>query len=239
VETQLVATYAPTAGITYDLPKSTKMRLGLTFRGTLDARFGVTIDGSKLSTLPIPLFNIAGLAQYDPAQVALEAARTEQLNTLALQLVYKNWSSFPGILEPTVACTEGGVGACGLIPPSIPWRDTFVVRVGAEQGFEISKEVILFARGGMFFESSPLPSDLPASDAFDPQTRQTVSVPTRYFDSNKLAMTLGTGMKSGNLSIDLFGQYQALLPRTITSGAREAEASGYVAVFGLTAGVKF
>lgn len=245
VETQLVATYAPTAGITYDLPESTHTRLGLTFRGTLDARFGVTIDGSKLSTLPIPLFNIAGIAQYDPAQVALEAARTEQRNTLALQLVYKNWSSFPGILEPTVACTEGGVGACGLVPPTIPWRDTFVVRVGAEQGFAISEEVVLFARGGMFFESSALPSELPGSEAFDARTGQTVAVPTRYFDSNKLAMTLGTGMKAGNLSVDVFGQYHALLPRTITSVSAtgqklsEGEASGYVVVFGVTAGVKF
>jgi long-chain fatty acid transport protein len=245
VETQLVATYAPTAGISYDLPKDTKMRLGLTVRGTLDARFAVVIDGTKLSTLPIPLFNISGLAQYDPAQVALEAARTEALNTLALQLVYKNWSSFPGILEPTIVCNEGGAGACGIVPPTIPWRDTFVVRIGAEQGFTIQKDVIVFARGGAFFESSPLPSSIPGSEAFDTRTRTTGEVPTRYLDANRVALTMGTGVSIAPVTFDLFTQYHVLLPRTIKSiGAAgqtlsEAEASGHVVVFGLTGGVKF
>jgi long-chain fatty acid transport protein len=77
VEDQLIATYAPIVGITYDLPlkSSATWRAGLTYRGTLDARFAVLIDATKLSTLSIPLFNISGLAQYDPAQIALEVSR--------------------------------------------------------------------------------------------------------------------------------------------------------------------
>jgi long-chain fatty acid transport protein len=245
VETQLTATYAPTAGITYDLPKDTHMRLGLTVRGTLDARFAIVIDATKLSTLPIPLFNISGLAQYDPAQVALEAARTEGHNTLALQLVYKNWSSFPGILEPTIVCNEGGAGACGIVPPTIPWRDTFVVRIGAEQGFTVQKDLVMFARAGAFFESSPLPSELPGAEAFDTRTRQSVEVPVRYYDANRVALTMGTGVSIASLTLDLFGQYHVLLPRTIKSiGAAgqtlsEGEASGHAVVFGLTGGAKF
>ena len=43
---------------------------------------------SKLSSIAIPLLNISGLAQYDPEQLAVEVARVEKLNVLALQVVY-------------------------------------------------------------------------------------------------------------------------------------------------------
>jgi long-chain fatty acid transport protein len=249
VEDQLVATYAPAFGVTWDVPGSSKLRIGATYRGTLDARFQVIVDGTKLSSIAIPLLNISGLAQYDPAQGALEVARIEKLNVLALQLVYKKWSAFPGILEPTVACSEGGPGACGLTPPKVDWRDTVVVRIGAEQGFELARGVTLRARGGGFLETSALPPELPASDAFDIPTKSVIGVPTRYFDSTRVAVTTGVGLALDKplppIDLDLFAQYHVLLPRTITSsdGAGTAlskgEASGHVKVFGLTAGVRF
>lgn len=249
VEDQLVATYAPIFGLTWDVPGSSKLRVGATFRGTLDARFQVIVDGTKLSSIAIPLLNISGLAQYDPAQAAIEIARVEELNVLALQLVYKKWSDFPGVLEPTVACSEGGAGACGLVPPSIDWRDTVAVRIGAEQGFELAPGVTLRGRGGGFLETSALPSKLPASDAFDVPSKSIVTVPTRYFDSTRVVVTTGVGLSLGRphppVDLDFFGQYHVLLPRTITSvdGAgtvfSRGESSGHVKVFGLTAGVKF
>ena len=251
VEDQLVATYAPTFGATYDLPLKgpEQWRVGLTYRGTLDARFSVVIDGSKLTSLQIPLFNISGLAQYDPAQMALEVARREELNTLAVQVVYKHWSAFPGILESTVVCTEGGAGACGLTPPTIDWHDTFVVRVGGDQGFRIARGAVLHARGGGFFETTPLPDTLPGSDAYDRGSKGLVTVPTRYFDSHRVALTAGTGLSMAKplppIDIDLFAQYHVLLPRTVTSvdgsGAvlSKGDSSGHMTVVGMTAGVKF
>lgn len=247
VEDQLVATYAPTVGATWDLPlrRPETWRVGLTWRGTLDARFVVIVDGTKLSSLNIPLFNISGVAQYDPAQTALEVARVEGMNVLAAQLVYKRWSPFSGILEPTVVCSDGGAGACGIVPPTIDWQDTIAVRAGAEQGFALSPDVVLRARGGMFFETSPLPSELPTSEAYDERAKGVVSVPTRYFDSHRVALTAGAGVKIDPVELDLFAQYHVLLPRTIRSvdpsGATlsEGEASGRVTVFGLTGGVKF
>ena len=122
-------------------------------------------------------------------------ARREDLNTLAAQVVYKHWSAFPGVLEPTVVCTDGGAGACGLTPPKIDWHDTFVVRVGADQGFRIARGAVLHARGGGFFETTPLPSDAPRlrrPTIAAPQS--VVSVPTRYFDSDRIALTVGTGL---------------------------------------------
>jgi len=72
VDDQLIATYAPTIGLAYDLPfdrapdGSSRWRLGATWRGKLDATFGVNVDASKLSSINLPVFNIAGVAQYDP-----------------------------------------------------------------------------------------------------------------------------------------------------------------------------
>ena len=250
VEDQLVATYAPTFGVTYDLPLEgpARWRIGATYRGTLDARFAIVIDGTKLTSLQIPLFNISGLAQYDPAQLALEVARREELNVLAAQITYKHWSAFPGVLEPTVVCSEGGAGACGLAPPKIDWNDTFVVRVGAEQGFEIRRGVVLHARGGGFFEMTPLPNELPGSEAYDRGSKGLTNVPTRYFDSDRVALTAGTGValsKPLPITLDIFAQYHVLLPRTVTSmdpdGAvlSRGESSGHITIFGMTAAVGF
>lgn len=252
VETQLVATYAPTLGASYDLPikdHGALWRVGVAYRGTLDARFAVIIDATKLSSLQIPLFNISGLAQYDPAQVAVELARKEDLDTLALQLVYKRWGTFPGVLEPTVVCPEGGPGACGLVPPRIDWSDTLVVRVGADKGFRLARGVALHARGGGFFEGSPLPSDVRAAQAYSAAAKGVVAVPTRYFDSDRVALTMGTGLSLTKplppVDLDLFAQYHVLLPREIRSTddagnvLSEGESSGHVTVFGMTAGVSF
>lgn len=251
VEDQLVATYAPTFGATYDLPRKGPelWRVGVTYRGTLDARFSVVIDGTKLTSLQIPLFNISGLAQYDPAQVGVEVARREELNVLAAQVVYKRWSAFPGVLEPTVVCTEGGAGACGVTPPKIDWHDTFVVRLGADQGFPLARGAVLHARAGGFFESTPMPSELPGSEAYDRATKGVASVPTRYFDSDRIALTVGAGLELSKplppIDLDLFAQHHILLPRTVTSSdasgnvLSRGDSSGHVTVFGMTAGVRF
>ncbi len=242
VEDQLVATYAPTLGVTYDLPLKTEdiWRLGLVYRGKLDARFSVVIDGSKLSSLQIPLLNIAGLAQYDPAQAALEVARIGKDDTLAAQVVYKRWSAYPGILEPTVVCTDGGPGNCGLTPPKIDWHDTFAVHVGGEHRIEATKQLVLRLRAGAGYETSPLPSDLPTSQAYSLTAKGSADVPTRYFDADRIMLTAGMGVSFGPLDLDLMGQLHVLLSRTISSGdLSRGDATGTMALFGLTAGVKF
>ena len=68
-------------------------------------------------------------------------------------------------------------------------------------------------------------------------------VPTRYFDSNRLAFSLGPGITLSDplppIDVDLWAQHHILLPRTITSNGQAGEASGYITAFGLTGGVKF
>lgn len=248
VETQLVATYAPTFGLSWERALAdARVRIGAVYRGELDARFAVVVDGTKLSSLPIPLFDIAGAAQYDPAQVALEVAREEEGGVLALQGVWKRWSAFPGIVAPTVVCAEGG--SCGLAPPVIAWRDTFAIRAGAERFVRLAPAARFAVRAGVAFESSPLPDSLPTSEAYDRRSSGVVQVPTAYFDANRVVSTIGLGVEltgpSFPVRLDVFAQGHALLPRTIRSvdpaGAvrLEGEVSGTVGVFGAALGVRF
>jgi long-chain fatty acid transport protein len=209
VEDSLVATYAPSLGLSWERGP---YRIGAIYRGQLDARFDVMIDGSKLTSLPIPVFDISGLAQYDPAQVALEVARQDDEQILAVQVAYKRWRDFPGLLAPTVVCSDGTTH-CGLQPPKIDWGDTFAVRVGAERGFAIAPEATLRIRAGGWVESSALPSELPAGIA--------------YYDGTRVVPTAGLGIRLRYLDIDTFAQEHIVL--------RE----GRITVFGMTGTVRF
>lgn len=209
VEDSLVATYAPTVGLTWE---KDHYRVGAVYRGKLDARFDVTIDGSKLTSLPIPVFDISGLAQFDPAQLALEVVRHDEDGILAVQVAYKRWRDFPGLLAPTVVCSDGTT-RCGLQPPKVDWGDTFAVRVGAERGFAITPRARLRVRAGAWVESSALPSALPAG--------------IRYYDGTRIVPTLGWGLSLRYLDIDLFAQEHVVL--------RE----GRITVFGLGGTVRF
>ncbi|MFO0741967.1 MAG: hypothetical protein U0270_39080 [Labilithrix sp.] len=209
VDDSLVATYAPSFGLSWERGD---YRIGAVFRGKLDARFDVTIDGSKLTSLPIPVFAIGGMAQYDPAQAALEIARSDDDGTIAVQLAYKRWSDFPGLLSPTVVCSDGST-SCGLQPPKVDWGDTFAVRVGAERGFDLAPGARLHVRAGGWVESSALPDRMPAA--------------VRYHDGTRIVPTLGMGIGLRYLDIDTFAQEHIVL--------RE----GRITVFGLTGTVRF
>jgi long-chain fatty acid transport protein len=217
VDDRLVATYAPAFGLSWE---KGEYRIGAVFRGRLDARFDVTVDGSKLTSLPIPVFDISGLAQFDPAQVALEIARSSDDGVVAVQVAYKRWSDFPGLLAPTVVCSDGST-SCGLQPPAIDWKDTFAVRVGAERGLALAPGATLKLRAGGWVESSALPDRLPASPAFGGP------VPTRYYDGTRIVPTIGAGIALRQLDVDLFAQEHVVVKE------------GRITVFGLTGTVRF
>jgi len=249
VENQLVATYSPTVGASYDLPFDKRYRLGLAYRGALHARFNVAIDATKLSTLNLPVFNISGLAQYDPAQVAFELARINGPRTLAIGFTWKNWSAYPGPIEPTLTCPTDNPSCTALVPPKLEMGNGWVIRAGAEQKFAIDTRATFALRGGASYEASPLPSALPSSQAFSLATNGIVDVPTRYYDADKVGISIGAGIEFERsyapLTFDLFAQWYALLPRSFEShdaaGAvlSSGKAGGTIASFGAMGGVKF
>jgi long-chain fatty acid transport protein len=237
VQTQLVATYAPTFGASFDVPIKDHQttRVGASYRGALAATFDVTIDATKLSTLNIPVLTIAGLAQYDPEQWSFELARTQGPFLFAVGATYKRWSQYPGILRATLPCPATNPSCGALVPPTITYTDTVVPRIGAEYTLpSLRRALALHVRAGAFYEPSPMPSNLASSKTFDLASQQTISVPTRYYDADRLAVTLGYGVALKHplppVSLDFFGQAHFLLPRTIESDASNASVPGIASV---------
>ncbi|MEO6419878.1 MAG: hypothetical protein ABIP39_10750, partial [Polyangiaceae bacterium] len=254
VEDQLVATYAPIIGISYErkLRHDGVFRGALVYRGTLDARFAVKIDGTKLSSLNIPIFNIAGIAQYDPAQITAEGAYESKEWTLAVGLTLKRWSKYPGLAEPTILCPDDNPDCGALQPTKLALTDTLVPRVGVERALVASKGMTVHLRGGYALESSPTPTDLPPSQAWDPAGKQTTNVPTRFFDASRHIFTVGGGIALHDplpaLTLDVYAQEHILPTRTVnvqpgadsnTGAFGPAKLSGSVMVAGMLLGVPF
>ena len=254
VEDQLVATYAPIVGISYErkVRDNGVLRGALVYRGTLDARFAVKIDGTKLSSLNIPVFNISGIAQYDPAQMTAEGAYQSSEWTLAVGLTYKRWSKYPGLAEPTILCPDDNPDCGALQPTRLALSDTLVPRVGVDRALVVTKGMTVHLRGGYALESTPAPTDLPPSQAWDPAAKQTANVPTRFFDVSRHIFTLGGGIDLHDplpgLTLDVYAQSHLLPTRTVNvqSGADPsigafgpAKLSGSVLVAGMLLGVPF
>jgi len=243
VDDTLVASYGPIAGLSYDLDDT--WRLGLTFRGTLVGNFNVVITVQDLGSLVVPPLNISGVAQYDPAQLALELARVRGPWKVAVGLTYKRWSAYPGLAEATVRCPTVDpmtglpfTGDCtATAPPPPGYHDIVVPHFGAERSFAAGSGVNVHLRGGFFFEPSPAPAQSQLSN---------------LYDDDRAAFTLGYGVevgpRSARIALDLFGQAQALIPRRNTKeggvpasnpGAPGATVSGVIGAFGTTVGVQF
>ena len=249
VEDQLVATYAPIASASYEHAAGPgTLRVGATVRGALDARFAVSIDATKLSSLNIPVFNISGLAQYDPLEIAAEVAWENASWHLAAGFTVKHWSAYPGAIEPTILCPTDTPDCGALQPTHLAFHDTVVPRAAVERTLPLSKDASLSLRGGYFFEPTPAPAQLPTSFAYDLGARDLVPVPTRFFDASRHVLTAGLGVHLARplrLSVDAYAQLHVLHPRTVTlesttpAAATTGELGGTVLATGLVVGVGF
>jgi long-chain fatty acid transport protein len=243
---QVVATYAPIASVAVDV--SEHVRVGLTFRGELNGRFQITIKAQDLG-ISIPDLNVAGLAQYDPAQLHAEVRWTSDARaigkapiphvangwTVALGAIARRWSKYPGGPEKTVLANDDS----DYGPPPVNAHDTIAPRIAAERAFPITQHVGARLRAGYAYEPSPLPEQTGVSN---------------YFDNDRHVFTAGVGLvgdASHPLHLDAFGQVHFLPTRTNTKdasvtandpnapGAPWVKAGGSVVVVGLTAGVSF
>jgi long-chain fatty acid transport protein len=245
IDDQLVATYAPILGASWEHPLTLfgthgNARIGAVFRGALAARFSVSIDATKLSSIAIPVFDIAGLAQYDPLQAGLEAAWTTSAWTFTAGFMWKHWSDYAGPLEPTLP---------ELDVPKPDFSDTVVPRAGVERTFALGGGAAFHVRGGYFFEPTPVGSHLRSSQKYDIPTQTLVDVPTRYFDADRHVFTAGLGISVKRplpLEVATFAQLHILAPRTMTLDAGEpdgtastANISGSIVVTGVQVGVGF
>lgn len=235
VDDQLVASYGKIFGASYDLGDA--YRVGLTYRSTLDARFSVTIDVRDLGTLVVPPFNIAGLAQYDPWQVALEIARVKGPWHVAVGATFKRWSGYPGAPEPTVICPPEHADCAALRPAAPGFHDTIVPRIGVERTLTSGSGYALVGRAGYFLEPSPAPAQTTEANGFDN---------TRHAFTFGYAVDLSSPLPPARL--ELFGQYHQLVSRTHVKDASvssqnpgfpRATTGGHVLFAGLAGTVRF
>lgn len=243
VEDTLVASYGPIVGASYDLGDA--WRVGATFRGALVGRFNVVITVKDLGDLTVPPLNISGIAQYDPWQIALEVARVKAPWRFAVGATFKRWSAYPGLSEATVRCpiTDPDTGlpfsdSCSALAPDKPgYTDTVSAHAGVERAFTPARGVEMRARGGLFFEPSPAPS----------QTKL-----ANVYDNARGALSAGYGLALSGpfpaIDLDLFSQLQWLVPRehnkdasvpAANAGAPRVSVAGLLASFGMTVGARF
>ena len=122
------------------------LTLGAVFRGESKSTYDIEITNSLGALLPLtlPTLRIAGVAQYDPMQAAVEGAfRPLRWLTIDAGVTWKHWSGF-GL--PTETAT---LGAPPLPPPG--FVDTAVPRVAAE-ATKRWRTIALSGRAGYFFE---------------------------------------------------------------------------------------
>lgn len=194
-EEQLTTSLAPIVGVRVRaLPR---LRLGAVFRGESKSTYDIEITNSLGAALPLtlPTLRIAGTAQFDPMQAAVEGA-FQPLGWLTVDVgvTWKHWSGFD---LPTQNATAGAPPQ-----PAPGFHDTAVPRVAAEATARW-RSLTFQGRAGYFFEWS---------GAHGPV----------LLDADRHVTTFGAGLtwrgRLTTIQLDLFVQWHHLQPNAHVSG---------------------
>jgi hypothetical protein len=163
--------------------------LGAVFRGESKSTYDIAITSNLGASVPLqlPTLRVAGVAQFDPMQAAVEAAfRLSAWLTVDAGVTWKHWAGFT---QPTENAT---LGAPPLAAPD--FRDTAVPRLAFEASATIA-HVELRGRAGYFFEWSGARGPV-------------------LLDADRHVLTAGAGLAWRNslttLQLDAFGQWHHL-----------------------------
>jgi long-chain fatty acid transport protein len=228
VKSQLVASWTLVAGLeAHPLPW---LAVGLTYRSESVARFRypMQVDLGDAFDLPIPSLDVAGIAQYDPAQAAVEVSALA-LPWLRVSLAgfFKRWSAFAN----PIAFTAVPPGYPAQPPPA--FSDIFGGRLGLEAGWSEDDWTVI-GRLGLAYEPSPAPEQRGFHN---------------YLDNDRVIIGLGVEGRWRMLSLALAGQLHHLLERTSVKdpdrvaadapGAPSITHGGLAGVWGVELGVVF
>jgi hypothetical protein len=216
-EQQLIASFSPIFGVRYR--PSDAWSFGAALRFASKSTYDILITAELGETLPvsIPPLRVAGVAQYDPLVLALEAAfRPSSRWLFSLQLAGERWSQFP---LPTFNPVEG-------MPPQEPpgFHDTVTPRLGVEWG-AVRGSWDLTLRGGYSFVMSPAP-EMTGAQAF--------------LDNHRNVIAAGIGLGKAPFRVDLWLQTHLLVGRTHDrpEDTPDIETGGTILVGGLMLGVE-
>ncbi len=230
-EQSLRSDYAPVVGARYARADSA-WGFGVSTRGSSTAGYDIAITNDLSASLPLslPLLQIVGTPQYDPAMLAAEA--TYQANSelkISAQLEYKRWSQY---LRPNKNPLPDG-----MMLPAPGFHDTVVPRLGAEWVHEFGRAE-LSLRSGYAFLYSPAPE---------------MTGPQSLLDNHRHLMALGFGLAWPETEFpfrfDVWAQNHELVGRTHHKDASLFEdpadirapavhGDGRILIGGFTLGVK-
>lgn len=191
---QVTLDYAPVLGVRW---QRGRLSLGTTLRGRSQSSYRLVVTTNLKGQIPIGLPEIifAGVAQYDPLQVASEAALRLGPALLIGGLTYKRWSAYS---QPVEAATADS--------PPLPepgFHDTVVPRLAVEVTPPLlPSRGALALRAGYFFEWSPAP----LQGAADEATRA-------LLDAHRHVVSAGVGYQAPwrvPLRLDLYFQWHQL-----------------------------
>ena len=220
VETQVVSSFAPIVGATYDVGD---FSFGAVWRGKIESDFVFHIVTRDLP-LTVPVLNIGGIAQYDPHTFVVEAAwRPTPALLVAAGASYALWSDYPG---PLVTTSRGSPP-----PPAVNFSDTLSPRLAAEYTLRRRHEALKLRVGYAY-----IPSPAPPARA-----------EARYLDNDRHLLTAGAGFELSigshgeRLSLDGYVSASVLPSRTHDAPApgqtANMETSGFIGIGGWSLGV--
>lgn len=205
VKDQLVADYAPVAGVLVRLlpdgdaaaPRH-RLSLALTYRGESRADFDLPIEADLGDSfgIPIPEILVHGTAAFDPAEIAFEVAfRVLPELTASAGAMLERWSTFP--LPIAYAAVPEGTP-----PQPLPdFHDTVGLKTGLEGELALARDVTFLPRLGFAWEPTPSPDQTGFHN---------------HLDGDRTILALGFGLQLGRVRIDLAGQWHHLAQRTST-----------------------
>lgn len=208
VETQLLASFAPIAGVQYAWGE---WSIGAVYRHELRSEMRLEIATDDLP-IALPVLRVGGLVQYDPAQVALELSYLPDPNLrIVANATLRLWSFWPGPQLPT--------SASSLRAPAPGFDNTVSPRIAVE-GTIRGGPMTMTIRGGYALELSPAPPARLAPRR-DPQgdPLSDMTMPVRYLDGDRHILTAGLGFvyelsATERIRLDLFAQTHWLVDRT-------------------------
>ncbi len=173
-----------------------KLDLALVYRQRFEIPF-FTIADTTVAGEPIDL-NVEASAQFTPNTIVVGSAfRPRPTAELTLDVAWANWSEFPGpfvTVESQLPLLEPFAGEL----PTVPYKDTVTVRAGGQ----VDASDALTLRGGVAFETSPIPADQPGV--------------TNLLDGPKSTLALGASFRvRDRVRIDVHAAAQYVAPREL------------------------
>lgn len=216
------------AGVRWRPRKVAGLDVGLAFRQSFDIPFS-TSSSTSVAGEPIDL-DIAASGLFSPTQIATGVAYRRGPGRIAMDLTYSRWSSYRGPFVE-VRSELPLIGPLAGELPTVPFKDTFSLRLGGETFVAAGNEGSGFTlRAGYGFETSPIPASQPGV--------------TNLLDAPKHIVGLGSGLTVANaiggktVRIDVHFQVHLLGKRTLQKSIYTGDSSDYDPFVGLRDEIK-